>query len=121
MCKHYDEAMERGHNNFNALGESIKRLDIPCRYKGAFVTMADARGFRFTENTLSQMETIGKTDSDVLINLFEGKERGIIVPYILATYLDTDKNRAKVLEYLSENNQNVTEKNVLKAILSVRK
>lgn len=121
MCKHYDEAMERGHNNFNALGESIKRLNIPCRYKGAFVTMADSRGFRFTENTLSQMETIGQTDSDVLINLFEGKQNGIIVPYILATYLDTDKNRAKVLEYLEENDEKVTENNILKAILSLKK
>lgn len=121
MCKHYNEAMELGHKNFNALGESIHRLDIPCRYKVAFLSMADYRGFRFTENTLSQMETIGQTDSDVLINLFEGKERGIIVPYILATYLDDDKNRAKVLEYLEENNQKATKENVLKAILSVGK
>ena len=120
MCEEFNDAMEKANTNLYRLGDSIDKLNIPCRYKGAFLLMADNRGFRFTNNTLGEMEEIGGTDSDVLIPLLEGKSAGLGVPYILATYLDTDKHRAMVLQLLEENKQRTTEKNVLKAILTIK-
>ena len=120
MCKDFTDAMENGNTNFLKLGESINQLKIPCRYKGAFVAMADDRGFRFTNTTLYEMEEIGKTNSNTLINLLDGKKNGIGVPYLLATYLKKDKHRAMVLQLLAEDKQSTTETNVLKAILTVK-
>ncbi len=121
MCEQFENAMAQASTNLYKVGDSINMLDIPCRYKGAFMVMADNRGFRFTEDTLSEMETIGKIDSEVLIPLLNGKSSGLGVAYILATYLDNDKARATVLEYLDEERQSTTKENVLKAILSVKK
>ena len=120
MCQHLDDAIARAINNIHKIGESINNLKVPCRYKGAFLEMADYRGFRFTDTTLKEMETIGKTNSNILFHLLDGKKNGIGVPYILATYLDTDKKRALALGWLEENKKKRTEKNVLKAVLSVR-
>ncbi len=120
MCEAFEEARQSGRNNRYGLENNIEALDVPCRYKAAFLRMTDNRGFRFKDDTLSQMEEIGKTDSDVLIPLLGGKVAGLIVPYILSTYLDSDKERAQVIEYLSEKREKVTEKNVLKAILTFR-
>ena len=120
MCKDFTDAMERAKDNLSKLGKSISGLKVPCRYKGAFMFIADLRGFRFTEHTLDEMEVIGKTDSDVLIHLIDGKSFGIGVPYMLATYLDNDKARAMVLEILKEKKQRITEKNVLMAIITVK-
>lgn len=118
MCESFNNEMDKASNNLHRLGESIKSLKISCRYKGAFMGMADIRGFRFTKDTLKEMEIIGKTDSDVLIHLLDGKKNGIGVPYILAIYLDNDKKRALALQWLEENNKERTEKNVFEAILS---
>ena len=120
MCEDFNNAMEKANSNIYKLGDSINQLNIPCRYKGAFMLMADSRGFRFTNDTLQNMGEIGVTDSDVLIHLLEGKSAGLGVPYILATYLDTDKHRAMVLQLLEENKQRTTETNILKAILTVK-
>ena len=120
MCRDFTDAMEQASTNLYKLGENINQLKIPCRYKGAFMVMGDSRGFRFTNDTLQNMEVIGQTDSEVLIHLLEGKSAGLGVPYILATYLDTDKARAKVLQLLEEDKQRTTEKNVLKAILTIK-
>ncbi len=120
MCKDFNNAMDVASHNLHQLGESILKLNVPCNYKGAFMGMADSRGFRFTNDTLQNMEVIGQTDSEVLIHLLEGKSAGLGVPYILATYLDTDKHRAMVLQLLEENKQRTTETNVLKAILTVK-
>ena len=120
MCEDYADAMEKANSNLYKLGDNINQLEIPCRYKGAFVRMADNRGFRFINDTLLEMETIGQTDSDVLIHLLDGKSAGLGVPFILATYLDDDKTRALVLQELEEDKKRTTEKNVLKAILTVK-
>jgi len=120
MCEDFNNSMARASDNLHQLGESIFKLNVPCNYKGAFMEMADSRGFRFTNDTLQNMEVIGQTDSEVLIHLLEGKSAGLGVPYILATYLDTDKARAMVLQLLEEDKQRTTEKNVLKAILTIK-
>ena len=120
MCKDFTDAMEQANTNLYKLGDSINQLRIPCRYKGAFMVMADNRGFRFIDTTLKEMEIIGQTDSDVLIHLLDGKSAGLGVPYILATYLDEDRARAMALQVLEEENRKSTEKNVLKAILTVK-
>lgn len=120
MCEEFNEAMAKANSNLYKLGDSINRLNVPCNYKGAFLLMADNRGFRFTNDTLEHMETIGQTKSEVLIHLLDGKSAGLIVPYILATYLETDKARAMVLQLLEEEKRKTTESNVLKAILTVK-
>ncbi|WP_415405882.1 hypothetical protein ACLHDG_08945 [Sulfurovum sp. CS9] len=59
MCEDFNNAMGRASDNLHLLGESIFNLNVPCNYKGAFMEMADSRGFRFTNDTLQNMEVIG--------------------------------------------------------------
>ncbi len=120
MCKALNDALGDGKSNLNSLAQRIGSLKVSCKYKGAFMRMSDNRGFRFTDDTLSQMEAIGSSKSEVCIHLLDGKQAGLIVPYTLATQLDTDKDRALVLQELEKDKKRVTEINILKAILTIK-
>lgn len=121
MCEDLKDALDGANNNINSLAKKISALKIPCEYKGVFMKMADSRGFRFTNDTLEQMETIGKAKSSICLDLLNrSKLNGLIVPYTLATQLGSDKERALVLQVLQEKKQKITELNVVKAILTIQ-
>ncbi len=63
MCEEFNDAMEQANTNLYKLGDSINQLKIPCRYKGAFMVMADNRGFRFidTKAILTVKGRLGKS------------------------------------------------------------
>ena len=73
MCEELQDALLSANNNLDAIANQINTLKISCEYKTSFMRMADIRGFRFTVDTLNEMETIGKTKSKVCIPLLDGK------------------------------------------------
>lgn len=119
MCITLDEAVLKAKQNVDNVAIAINNLNIPCKFKGAFMKISDERGFRFDKETLRQMQIIGDTDSDICLIILERKQNGLISAYHLATELDTEKKRAEALEWLDEQGKRRTENNILKAILSV--
>lgn len=121
MCEALKEAIDLANLNTKRMADTIDALPIPCSFKGQFLRMADTRGFRFDDETLRQMEEIGKTKSDICLMLLEGKDAGLIAVYILATELDDDRQRATVITLIREKSKKktITEKDVWKAITSV--
>ncbi len=124
MCEALQEAIANGKNNIDEVAAVIEAMTIPCDYKGVFVHLADERGFRFSKDTLQMMKTIGQTKSEVCLMILQGnsKKTGLIAAYRLATELDSDKDRAKVIEWIREETRKTTidEKNVLLGILTVK-
>lgn len=120
MCITLDEALQKAKQNVDKVATAINNLVIPCKFKGAFMQISDERGFRFDKETLRQMKVIGDTDSDICLMILDRKQNGLISAYHLATELETDKQRADALEWLDEQGQSKTERNILKAILAVR-
>ena len=123
MCEALQEAINLANLNTQQMAVTIDTLPIPCSFKGQFLHMADKRGFRFDDETIRQMEEIGKTESDICLMLLEGKEAGLVTVYILATELDDDKQRADAIAFIRESSKkkNITEKDTWKAITSVIK
>ena len=123
MCEALKEAIELANLNTQQMAGRIDALPIPCSFKGQFLRMSDTRGFRFDDETLRQMEEIGKTESDICLMLLEGKDAGLITVYILATELDDDKQRAGAIGFIREESKGktITEKAMWKAITSVVK
>ena len=122
MCNDLKEAVLSANRNTDTIANKIDNLNIPCNYKGVFMHLADERGFRFDNDTLSKMEVIGNSESEVCLSLLQGnhKTAGLISAYQLATKLPTDKERAEVLEIINEDGKKtITEKNVLLAILTL--
>ena len=124
MCEELQAAVEAAYKNTDATAARINEMGIPCDYKGVFVRLADDRGFRFNKDTLQMMEVIGQTESDVCLMILQGnnKKAGIIAAYRLATELDNDTDRAKVIQWIREETRKATidEKNVLLGILTVK-
>ena len=124
MCEALKEAITNGKNNIDAVALVIDTMPIPCDYKGVFMHLADERGFRFSKDTLQMMEVIGQTESEVCLMILQGnnKKTGLISAYRLATELDNDTDRAKVIEWIREETRKTTidEKNVLLGILTVK-
>lgn len=123
MCEVLQEAVQMANLNTQQMAETIDALPIPCTFKGQFLEMADKRGFRVDDETIRQMEEIGKTESDICLMLLEGKDAGLVSVYILATELDNDKERAGAITFIRENSKKktITEKDTWKAITSVIK
>ena len=121
MCEALQEAIDLANLNTQQMAETIDALPIPCSFKGQFLHMADTRGFRFDDETLRQMEEIGRTKSDICLMLLEGKDAGLITVYRLATELETEKQRGQALEFIREQSKakTITEKLAFKAIISV--
>ena len=124
MCEALQEAIINGKNNIDAVALVIDKMPIPCDYKGVFMHLADERGFRFSKDTLQMMETIGQTESEECLIILQGnsKKAGLISAYRLATELDNDKDRAKVIQWIREETRKTTidEKSVLLGILTVK-
>ena len=123
MCEALQEAKLLATNNIYVIAKMIDNLPIACNFKGVFMRMADTRGFRFDDETIRQMEEIGKTKSDICLMLLEGKDAGLVTVYVLAIELNDDKQRAKAITFIRENSKkkNITEKDIWKAIASVIK
>ena len=124
MCEKLQAALEAANENNAATAKRIDAMAIPCDFKGVFMHMADERGFRFSKDTLQMMEVIGQTESEVCLMILQGnsKKTGLIAAYRLATELDNDQDRAKVIEWIREQTRKTTidEKNVLLGILTVK-
>ena len=123
MCEALEEAKQSAYKNTDVMVKRIASLSIPCRYKGVFMHLVDERGYRFDEETISQMKSIGATNSDVCLMILEGNRKlaSLIVAYRLATELKEDSKRAKAVEIIHEQGKKVlSEKSILLAILSVR-
>lgn len=120
MCEEQREEFKISTNVLNAITERIESLKVPCNYKGAFQKMARGRGFQNTDENFEQMQIIGETKSEVCILVFDGKQSGLIAAYELSVRLDTDKERAIVLQMIREKNLKVTRVNILDVILTVR-
>lgn len=120
MCAELGEVLEKAKKNMETIASKIAALGVSCEYKAAFMNMADIRGFKDKPETYQEMQIIGSTKSEVCMPLLENKDCGLIVAYHLATQFDADRERAMVLGVLDENKEKVTERNVLKAILTVR-
>ncbi len=124
MCEELQAAVEAAYKNTDATAARIDTMQIPCDYKGVFVRLADDRGFRFNKDTLQMMEVIGQTESEVCLLILQGnnKKAGLIAAYRLATELDNDTDRAKVIQWIREETRKTTidEKNVLLGILTVK-
>ena len=120
MCEELNNAIDKAKENIDQVADAINTLDIPCKYKQAFMKMSDERGFRFDKETLNQMSIIGGTRSDICILLLDGKQSGLISAYHLSTELDNDKQRAEALEWLDIKELSRTERNILRAILAVK-
>ncbi len=123
MCEHLQEAIDLANINTQRVADAIDALPVPCSFKGQFLRMADTRGFRFDDETLRQMEEIGRTESDTCLMLLEGKDAGLVTVYVLATELDDDKQRSNAITLIRENSKKktITEKDMWKAITSVIK
>ena len=123
MCEALKEAIDLANLNTKHMAERIDALLVPCSFKGQFLRMADTRGFRFDDETIRQMEEIGRTESDICLMLLEGKDAGLVTVYVLATELDDDKQRAGAITFIQENSKKktITEKDMWKAITSVIK
>ena len=123
MCEALQEAKALATNNIDVIAKMIDNLPIPCAFKGVFMRMADTRGFRFDDETIRQMEEIGKTESDICLMLLEGKDAGLITVYVLSTELDDDKQRAEAISFIREysKKKTITEKDIWKAVTSVVK
>lgn len=123
MCDELQAAVESAKKNTYKIALTIDALPIPSDYKGVFMRLADERGFRFDDETLRQMETVGRTGSEICLMILQGnsKQAGLIAAYRLATGLDDDKQRAKAVEIAKgDGSKTINEKGVLLAILSVR-
>ncbi len=124
MCEALQEAIANGKNNIDNVALVIDTMPIPCDYKGVFMHLADERGFRFSKDTLQMMEAIGQTKSETCLMILQGnnKKTGLISAYRLATELDNDKDRAKVIQWVHEetNKTTINEKNVLLGILTIK-
>jgi len=123
MCEALQEVIELANLNTKRMAETIDALPIPCSFKGQFLRMADTRGFRFDDETIRQMEEIGKTESDTCLMLLEGKDAGLVTVYVLATELNDDKQRAEAITFIRESSKKktITEKDIWKAVTSVVK
>ncbi len=123
MCEALKEAIDLANLNTQQMAKTIDALPIPCNFKGQFLKMADTRGFRFDDETIRQMEEIGKTESDTCLMLLEGKDAGLITIYILAVELEDDKQRADAVTFIrGESKKNtITEKDMWRAVATVRK
>lgn len=123
MCEHLQEAIDLANLNTRKLAESIDMLPVPDTFKARFFELADKRGFRSGDENFRQMEEIGKTKSDMCLMLLEGKDSGLIVPYILATELETEKQRADAIVYIQEQSKKkaISEKDMWKAVAAVTK
>ncbi len=122
LCPQLQEAINSANRNTDAMAKTIDALDIPCNYKGVFMHLADERGFRFDKETLTQMEAIGITGSEVCLMLLEGnhKQAGLIVAYRLATELENDQQRAMAVEIIYDSGSKTINQNaVLLAILTI--
>jgi len=124
ICDKLQDALKAANNKNIAVAKRIDAMQIPCDFKEVFMHMADERGLRFNDDTLNQMEVIGRTKSEVCLMILEGnnKKAGLIAAYWLAVKLDNDKDRAKVIEWIREqtNKTTIDEKNVLLGILTIK-
>ncbi len=123
MCEALQEAIDLANLNTQQMAQTIDTLPVPCSFKGQFLKMADTRGFRFDDETIRQMEEIGKTESDICLMLLEGKDAGLVTVYILATELEDDKQRAEAITSIREESKKktITEKDMWRAVATVRK
>ncbi len=123
MCEALKEAVDLANLNTQKMAETIDTLPVSCSFKGQFLRTADTRGFRFDDETLRQMEEIGRTESDICLMLLEGKGAGLIVVYVLATELETEKQRADAIVFIREQSKKkaISEKDMWKAVTAVIK
>ena len=123
MCESLQEAIDLANLNTQSLAEAIETLPVPDAFKVRFFQMADKRGFRSGDENFRQMEEIGKTKSDMCLLLLEGKEAGLINSYLLATELETEKQRGEAIIFLREKSKKktVTAREMWQAIATVRK
>ncbi len=124
MCNEAAEARQSGHNNIDAMADMIEALLVPCDFKGVFIDLVANRGLQINDKTIALMQTIGESKSDPCLIVLQGnnKKAGLIAAYRLATELNSDKDRAKVIEWIRDDLKKTTidEKSVLLGILHVK-
>jgi len=124
MCEAMKDAIARLQRNTDTLAAQIDALPIPCSYKAIFMAMAGDRGFKVDGNTFEMMQAIGETESETCLLILKGntKKAGLGAAYRLATQLDNDRDRAKVVQWVRDQKPNgvIDEKSVLLGILTVK-
>ncbi len=120
MCEEVKEASKNAKNNIDILVKKIDALQVPDKFKAKFISTSDYRGFRVDDDTLEQMEAIGMTKSETCLELLNGKANGLIVAYLFATEMDTEKERATLIQDLEEKGKKPTKDNVVKFILAIK-